>query len=94
MPEADLKIFFVCSTKEKAKRRFKEFRAVNKKITLKEVEKALIQRDKDDTKRKISPLIMTKNAVLVDTTKLNIKQMEIKLNNLVKSKIKNKYGNL
>ena len=94
MPAADLKLFFVCSTKEKAKRRFKEFRAVNKKITLKEVEKALIQRDKDDTKRKISPLIMTKNAVLVDTTKLNIKQMEIKLNNLVISKIKDKYGNL
>ena len=94
MPAADLKLFFVCSIKEKAKRRFKEFRAVNKKITLKEVEKALIQRDKDDTKRKISPLIMTKNAVLVDTTKLNIKQMEIKLNNLVISKIKNKYGNL
>ena len=84
----------MCSVKEKAKRRFKEFRAANKKITLKEVEKALIQRDKDDTKRKISPLIMTKNAVLVDTTKLNIKQMEIKLNNLVISKIKNKYGNL
>ena len=37
---------------------------------------------------------MTKNAVLVDTTKLNIKQMEIKLNNLVISRIKDKYGNL
>lgn len=94
MPRADLKLFFVCSIKEKAKRRFKEFRAVNKKITLKEVEKALIQRDKDDTKRKISPLIMTKNAVLVDTTKLNIKQMESKLNNLVTNKIKEKYGNI
>ena len=94
MPGADLKLFFVCSIKEKAKRRYKEFKAINKKITLKEVEKALIQRDKDDIKRKISPLIMTKNAVLVDTTKLNIKQMEIKLNNLVISRIKDKYGNL
>jgi len=94
MPNADLKLFFTCSIREKAKRRLKEFKALNKKITLKQVEKALIQRDKEDTKRKISPLIMTKNAVLVDTTELNLKQMEAKLINLVKSSIKKKYGNL
>ena len=81
-------------TKEKAKRRLKEFKSLKKKITLKQVEKALIQRDKEDTKRKISPLIMTKNAVLVDTTKLTIKQMEAKLTNLVKNSIRKKYGNL
>ncbi len=94
MPNADLKLFFTCSTKEKAKRRLKEFKNLNKKITLKKVEKALIQRDKEDTKRKISPLIMTKNAVLVDTTKLTIKHMEVKLLNLVKNSIRKKYGNL
>ncbi len=94
MPNADLKLFFTCSTKEKAKRRLQEFKNLNKEITLKKVEKALIQRDKEDTKRKISPLIMTKNAVLVDTTKLTIKQMEAKLTNLVKNSIKKKYGNL
>ena len=32
--KADLKLFFTCSSKTKAKRRFKEFRAHNKKITL------------------------------------------------------------
>ena len=94
LKSADLKLFFTCSTKEKAKRRLREFKSLNKKITLKQVEKALIQRDKEDTKRKISPLIMTKNAVLVDTTKLTIKQMEAKLFNLVKNSINKKYGNL
>ena len=94
MPDADLKLYFKCSIKQKAKRRLKEFRLQNKKITLNEVEKALIKRDKEDISRKISPLIMAKNAVLVDTTKLSIKQMEIKLANLVKNSIKKKYGNL
>tara|TARA_B100000131_G_scaffold275257_1_gene277719 strand:- start:762 stop:1427 length:666 start_codon:yes stop_codon:yes gene_type:complete len=94
MPNADLKIFFTCSIKEKAKRRLKEFSNLKKQITLNQVKKALIQRDNEDTKRKISPLIMTKNAVLVDTTKLSLKQMEAKLINLVKNSIKNKYGNL
>jgi len=92
MPNADLKLFFTCSVKEKAKRRLKEFQNKNKRINLIEVKKALIQRDKEDTKRKISPLIMTKNSVLVDTTKLTIKQMEAKLINLVRKAINKKYG--
>ena len=37
---------------------------------------------------------MVKNAVLVDTTKLSLKQMEEKLINLVKKSIKRKYGNI
>ena len=94
MPKADLKIFFTCSINEKAKRRLKEFKNLNNKISLNQVKKALIQRDNEDIKRKISPLIMTKNAVLVDTTKLSLKQMEAKLINLVKKSIKSKYGNL
>ena len=94
MPNADLKLFFTCSIKEKARRRHKEFKSQNKKITLKEVKKSLIQRDKEDTKRKISPLIMTKNAVLVDTTKLSIKELDRKLTGLVKKAIIKKYGNL
>ena len=94
MFHADLKLFFKCSIKEKAKRRLKEFKKLNKRITLKEVKKALIQRDKEDTKRKISPLIMAKNSVLVDTTKLTIKQMEGKLINLVIRSINKKYGDI
>ena len=94
MVYADLKLFFKCSIKEKAKRRLKEFKKLNNRITLKEVKKALIQRDKEDTKRKISPLIMAKNSVLVDTTKLTIKQMEAKLINLVSRSISKKYGDI
>ena len=94
MVYSDLKLFFKCSIKEKAKRRLKEFKKLNNRITLKEVKKALIQRDKEDTKRKISPLIMAKNSVLVDTTKLTIKQMEAKLINLVRRSISKKYGDI
>ena len=58
------------------------------------MKKALIHRDKEDKNRKISPLIMARNAVLVDTTNLSVKQMEDKLINLVRKSIKKKYGNL
>ena len=95
MPKADLKIFFKCSVKQKAKRRLKEFKKINKNITLKEVEKSLNLRDFSDKNRKESPLLFVKGAVLVDTTNLNIKEMQTKLNKLVNKGIKNKkYGNI
>ena len=37
---------------------------------------------------------MAKNSVLVDTTKLTIKQMEAKLFNLVRRSISKKYGDI
>lgn len=94
LPNADLKLFFTCSINEKAKRRFKEFKKLNKKISLKEVKKALKRRDYMDKNRKESPLLFVKGAVLVDTTKISIKQMEVKLKKIVIKAINNKYGNL
>ena len=67
---------------------------ISKKISLKEVKKALKRRDYMDKNRKESPLLFVKGAVLVDTTKISKKQMEAKLKKLVIKAIKNKYGNL
>ena len=95
IPNADLKIFFKCSTREKAKRRLKEFKKINKRITLSEVKKSLKIRDFSDKNRKESPLLFVKGAVLVDTTNLSIKQLEVKLTKLLNKVIKNNnYGNL
>ncbi len=95
LPNADLKIFFTCSLKEKAKRRLKEFKKIDKSYTINDVKKALKLRDFSDKNRKESPLLFVKGAVLVDTTNLNIKEMQTKLNKLVNKGIKNKkYGNI
>jgi len=94
MPNADLKIFFICSLKEKAKRRLKEYKKINKNIKLRDVEKSLKLRDFSDKNRKESPLLFVKGAVLVDTTKLTMSQMKLQLVNLVKKKLIKKYGNI
>ena len=94
MPKADLKIFFKCSIKEKARRRLNEFKKKNKNITLSEVEKSLKLRDFSDKNRKESPLLFVKGAVLVDTTKLTLNQMGRKLTKLVKKNLLKKYGNI
>ena len=92
IPKADLKIFFKCSLNTKAKRRFKEYRKTNKKISFNEVKKAIKLRDSNDSKRKISPLKPAKDAVIVDTSKVNKKQMLTKLSKIVEEKLKEKYG--
>ena len=91
-PKADIKFFFKCSLKVAAKRRFKEFRKTNKKITFKEVEKAIKLRNLTDTKRKNSPLRIPPGAVIVETTKNDKKQMFSKISKIVEEKLLLKYG--
>ena len=50
------KFFITASLNVRAKRRFKEYKNLNKKITFKEVLKTLKNRDKSDRERKYGPL--------------------------------------
>ena len=91
-PKADVKIFFKCSLKVAAKRRFKEFQKINKKISLQEVEKAIKLRNLNDTKRKNSPLRIPNGAVVVDTSKLTKIEVFRKISKIIENKIYLKYG--
>ena len=93
LPKADIKFFFKCNIDVAAKRRFKELKKTNKSIKFSEVKKAMQIRDNLDKKRKNSPLIQAKNAVIVQTDKLkNIKGMLNKMSKVIEEKIKEKYG--
>jgi CMP/dCMP kinase len=93
LPKADVKFFFKCNLDVAAKRRFKELRRTNKRISFYEVKKAMRIRDNLDKKRKNSPLIQAKNAVIVRTDKLkNIKGMVNKMSEIIEEQIKEKYG--
>ena len=93
LPNADIKFFFKCNLDIAAKRRFKELRKRNKNVTFDEVKKAMRIRDNLDKKRKNSPLIQAKNAVIVRTDKLkSIKGMVNKMSDVIEKKIKDKYG--
>ena len=93
MPNADVKFFFKCSLDVASQRRFKELKKINKNTRLVDVKKAMRIRDNLDKKRKISPLIQSKNAVIVHSDKLNIKDMVNKMSKVVENIIKKKYGN-
>mgnify|MGYP001228900391 CR=1 FL=1 len=75
LPDADLKFFFKCNLNLAAYRRYKELKKKNNKIKLKDVKKALRIRNNHDLKRKNSPLKKHRNAIEIDTGKLNKRRM-------------------
>ncbi len=91
-PKADIKFFFKCSLNVRAKRRWNEFRKNNPEITLLEAKKSLKLRDYSDTTRKHSPLRILKDSIVIDTSKINKKQMLGKISKIVEKKLFLKYG--
>jgi len=79
LPNSDVKFFFKCSLNTAALRRFKELKKTNKNIKLKDVKKALRIRNNHDIKRKNSPLLKHRDAIEIDTGKLNKQNMLIKM---------------
>ncbi len=73
-PKAELKIFLDASPEVRAERRWKEHQEKGDKMTLAEVFEEVIERDKRDRERKVSPLRRAADAVLVDNTAMGIEE--------------------
>tara|TARA_B100000475_G_scaffold159988_1_gene120763 strand:- start:115 stop:771 length:657 start_codon:yes stop_codon:yes gene_type:complete len=93
LPDSDVKFFFKCNLSIAALRRYKELKKKNNKTKLKDVKKALSIRNNHDIKRKNSPLLKHRDAIEIDTGKLNKQAMIVKMSRYVDKVIKNKYGN-
>jgi cytidylate kinase len=74
-PDASLKIFLIANKKERAKRRFIQLKEQGINVSLKAVLNELAERDVRDQNRVISPLKPAPDAVLIDTTALDINQV-------------------
>tara|TARA_B100000579_G_scaffold68024_1_gene51029 strand:- start:110 stop:772 length:663 start_codon:yes stop_codon:yes gene_type:complete len=75
MKDAKFKFFITANIKIRAKRRYNEYKNLNKKVTYKEVLKNLRKRDISDRERpkKLGKLYKTKDSILINTTKLSKK---------------------
>ena len=87
-PNAELKIFLVADAMERAKRRYKELILKNEDVTLDEIYKNIVERDKIDSTRKESPLVKAQDAIEVDTTFKTIEEVKNKIKKILKDKIK------
>ena len=92
LPCSDVKFFFKCSLKIAARRRFKELKKNNNKINLSDVQKALRIRNIHDIKRKNSPLLKHRDAIEIDTGKLNKRMMLKKMSKYIDRIVKIKHG--
>ena len=87
--DAMFKFYITANLKIRAKRRFNEYKSLNKKITYNEVFKSLKLRDKSDKERKYGPLKKTKDSILINTTKLSKKACFKKIKSIMDKKINN-----
>ena len=71
LPDADYKFFLTASADERARRRFLELQSLGIETTIEEVKQNLIERDRIDSEREISPLKQAEDAILIDNTDLN-----------------------
>lgn len=70
-PNAELKLFVTASADVRTERRYEELIFKGVSITKEEVKANLLKRDKIDSTRKESPLIQTKDAIILDNTHLD-----------------------
>ena len=74
-PNADLKLFFVADSKERARRRQLDYLEKGIKKTMEEVEKEIVKRDELDSSRELSPLCKARDAIEIDTTALSVQEV-------------------
>ena len=86
--DAMFKFYITASLEERARRRYKEFKKLNKKISFKTVLKSLKNRDKSDRNRKHGPLKKTTDSILINTTKLSKKACFMKIKYIMDRKLK------
>ena len=71
-PHADCKLFVTASAEERARRRARDFAAMGEGPSFEAVLADIHRRDQRDAMRSSAPLVMARDAVLLDTTRLDI----------------------
>ncbi len=79
-PKYDLAFYFKCNLNTASYRRWKDLK---KKISVNEVKRSLRKRTNLDKKRKNSPLIKVKDAILIRTDKLSKKEVLSKMSKYI-----------
>jgi cytidylate kinase len=71
-PGATVKVFLVATEEERARRRQRDEFAADRAIGVEDVKAALDRRDALDSRRTVSPLRAAEDAIMIDTTHLDV----------------------
>lgn len=85
LPNADHKIFVTASVDERSNRRYKELLEKGEiDISLEQIKNEIINRDRIDSTRDVSPLIQSEDAHLIDTTNMTIDECVNEIISIIK----------
>ena len=87
LPKATVKIFLTASAEVRARRRTDELLAKGQNTSFEQTLKDIKQRDHQDTTRPVAPLKQAKDAVLVDTSDMDIEMVLATIKEIVGEKI-------
>lgn len=73
-PNADVKIFLTATIDERARRRALEFEQKGQPVDIEKVKQNILERDRIDSSREVSPLTKSPDAIEIDTSNLSIEQ--------------------
>ena len=75
LPNAQVKVYLTADSRVRAERRFQELQAKGEPCDLDTIEKDIIERDRQDMTREISPLTQAEDAVLIDSSHMSIDEV-------------------
>lgn len=87
LPNAKVKIFLTASPQVRAERRYKEHIDKNEYVIFEDILSDIIKRDNNDKTRLISPLKKAKDAIIIDTSNITLKETFEKILQIIKIKI-------
>lgn len=83
-PDAELKIYLTASAEERAARRYKQLIGKEKGVNLAQLLGDITERDRRDTERAVAPLKPASDAIILDTTRCDIRTVEERVRQLVR----------
>lgn len=86
-PEAELKVFVTASAQVRAQRRYDELTAKGEPCELQEILENVLERDRIDSTRAVSPLRKAEDAVVLDNSQMTISEQKAWLLELAKSRM-------
>lgn len=75
LPDADVKVYLTASSKVRAKRRYEELVNKGETCDINAIEADIIERDKRDMTREMSPLRQAEDAALLDSSDMDVDQV-------------------
>ena len=76
-PDAEVKFFITADAEVRAGRRLRELQLKNEEVSFTQVLDNIEMRDSNDTSRKINPLKMAEDAILIDNSQISLEEQSI-----------------